>query len=138
VHPGSPVRNFEREIPGRATVHFTPNAPRAEAEEVSISAGVATALVTNAELLCRISAGVAGMAFIYMAVVLNESGTLADLVSEALAGLGWLAGVPGPGGAAGSAAAMALDANKAKNALAAAPAVKTIHFLVCGMVLLIS
>jgi hypothetical protein len=118
----------------RAKAHFTPRAPRACAEATKISAGVAAAPVTNEEVLCNTRAGVAGIAFIYMAVVFSDSGTLA--------GLDWGAGrsalgAPGPGGAVGSAAAMGLDASRAKNTLAAAPAAKLMKFLVFDMILLI-
>jgi hypothetical protein len=71
-----------------------------------------------------------------MAVVFNDSGTLIGFCC-CDAGRSEL-DVPEPGGGAGSAAAMGLDASRAKNTLAAAPAVKTMKFLVCDMILLIT
>jgi hypothetical protein len=116
-----------------------PNAPRACAEATSISAGVAAAPVTIAELLCSTSAGVAGTAFIYIAVVFSVSGTLSGgALFGCAAGFGCSAlGVPGPGGPVESAAAMGLDARAARNKVVAAPTLKAMKRLVCDMILLI-
>jgi hypothetical protein len=90
--------------------------------------------VTNEEVLCSTRAGVAGIAFIYIAVVFSDSGTLAAFGCGAgRSALGAL----GPGGAVESAAAMGLDASRAKNTLAAAPAAKPMKFLVLDMIPLI-
>jgi hypothetical protein len=113
------------------TTHFKPAAPRAAAEAVSISAGVAATPVRNEELLCSTSDGVAGMPFMYMAVVLSASGTLTGF--DCSAGFG----CPAFGGAGESAAAMGLDESTVKNKLAVTPAARAMTLLVCDMILLI-